>query len=122
MTTTPADLILIESQTATFHCTADGHPVPHITWSKNGETVGTGETLRFEIQRKDSGKYWCTADNGFNKTVNASAYLKALCKRICLFLIKGIVELCRHSVLRNLDFHFNSSPVTHTLKKRSKNL
>ena len=96
LSTTPIDLTLPEKHIATFHCIALGNPVPKITWSKDGDTVGTGNTLRFEVQRKDSGKYLCTADNGLSTTVNASAYLNVLCKCMHAFMIKvwSILKPC----------------------------
>lgn len=39
-----------------------------------------GETLTFKTNRTQSGKYWCSAENGLNSTVNASAGLDVLCK------------------------------------------
>ena len=39
-----------------------------------------GETLTFKTNRTQSGKYWCSAENGLNSTVNASASLDVLCK------------------------------------------
>jgi len=93
LTTTPDDQLLKENTTVTFHCTAAGNPVPKITWTKDGKTVGTGNVLIFETHRNHSGKYWCTADNGFNKTVNASAQLDVLCKYtqfVCLEYSAGL--------------------------------
>jgi len=78
--TTPADQTVLESATATFHCNASGNPAPKITWIKDGETVGQGDTLMFETNRNHSGKYWCSAENGLNSTVNASANLDVKCK------------------------------------------
>ncbi|XP_022778407.1 roundabout homolog 2-like, partial [Stylophora pistillata] len=72
---TPTNKTIFEGETATFHCTATGNPVPEITWIKDGKTVGSGETLSFETRRNQSGKYWCSADNGIDKAANASAYL-----------------------------------------------
>ena len=63
----------------TFHCNATGNPAPKITWTKDGKTVGTKDTLSFEALRSKSGKYWCSADNGLNSTVNASAILNVQC-------------------------------------------
>ena len=63
-----------------FHCSATGNPVPEITWIKDGQTVKKGDTLRFTVNRNQSGKYWCSADNGFVTVANASVYLDVLCK------------------------------------------
>ena len=42
--------------------------------------MARGETLSFETNRNQSGKYWCLAENGLNSTVNASAHLNVQCK------------------------------------------
>ena len=78
--TTPADQIVLESATATFHCNATGNPTPEIKWIKDGKTVAKGNTMTFEANRTHSGKYWCLAENGLNMTVNASANLDVQCE------------------------------------------
>ena len=78
--TTPADQTVLEPATATFHCNATGNPTPKITWIKDGKTMGQEETLIIEANRNHSGKYWCSAENGLNSTVNASANLDVQCK------------------------------------------
>ena len=80
LTTSPADLTVLEATFATFYCNATGNPAPKITWTKDGETVGEGDTLRFATDRNQSGEYWCSVDNGLNATVNASANLDVQCK------------------------------------------
>ena len=80
LTTRPSNLTLVEGDEATFLCSATGNPTPKMTWIKDGKTVGSGETLRFTANRNQSGKYWCLAENGFNSTANASAYLDVHCK------------------------------------------
>ena len=80
LTTHPSNLTIDEDDEATFRCVATGNPTPKITWINNGRTVTTGETLSFKANRTNSGKYSCLADNGFDVTVNTSAYLNVLCK------------------------------------------
>ena len=48
--------------------------------------MAKGDTLSFETNRNQSGKYWCSAENGLNSTVNASAILDVQCKLIELVL------------------------------------
>jgi len=70
----------MENEEVTFHCTATGNPTPDITWLKDGKTVGMGDTLSFKAKSEKSGKYWCSADNGLDTTVNTSASLDVQCK------------------------------------------
>ena len=76
----PTDKTVFEGETATFHCSVTGNPTPKITWIKDGKTVAEGDTLIFEANRTQSGKYWCSADNGLDKAANTSAYLNVHCK------------------------------------------
>ena len=71
---------------ATFHCNATGNPTPKIRWIKDGKTVGEEDTLSFVTKRNDSGRYWCLADNGFNATVKAIAYLNVQCEYIFAYV------------------------------------
>lgn len=73
-------MTVIENEQLILHCSATGNPVPKITWIKDNKTVGTGDTLSFEAHRNQSGKYWCSADNGLSEAVDASAYLDVHCE------------------------------------------
>lgn len=84
MTAEPINQTVIEGAMATFYCTASGYPNPKITWIKDEKIVATGDTLSFETSRKHSGEYWCSAENGLNVTVKASASLNVLCKYFAL--------------------------------------
>ena len=42
--------------------------------------MGEGDTLSFETNRTQTGKYWCLAENGLASAVNASANLDVQCK------------------------------------------
>ena len=70
----------MENKQLTLHCTAIGNPTPKITWTKDGNTVAQGDTMSFKANRNHSGKYLCSAENGLDITVNASAYLDVQCK------------------------------------------
>ena len=78
--TRPTDQTIMENKEFTFNCTASGNPTPKITWMKDGVPVGQGNTLSFEANRNQSGYYWCSAQNTFNTTANASSYLDVHCK------------------------------------------
>ena len=46
--------------------------------------MSQGDTLSLKTNRNDSGKYWCSVENGLGITVNASAILDVQCKYIML--------------------------------------
>ena len=66
-----------------FHCSANGYPIPVITWIRNGQNLKTGETLSFQAKRDDSGKYWCRGDNGLGFPIVAETILDVQCKYEC---------------------------------------
>ena len=76
----PEDKIVTEGKLLTFQCAAAGNPSPKITWTKDGITMAEGDTLSFKTNRTQSGKYWCSAENGVKSAVNASANLDVQCK------------------------------------------
>ena len=76
----PTDHSVMEGHEALFYCTASGNPSPMITWHKDGKLVGTGEVLKFLTFQNNSGKYWCSADNGLDVPINTSADLNVQCK------------------------------------------
>ncbi|CAH3112342.1 unnamed protein product [Pocillopora meandrina] len=79
--TKPRNKTVLEKGTTAFYCNVNGHPLPNITWVKDGVTVGNGSTLRFETTwRRLSGRYWCHAQNGLSVAINASAFLNVQCK------------------------------------------
>lgn len=79
--TKPRNQTANENERVTFYCNASGNPTPIITWLKDGTTVGTGNTLRFDSTwRYQSGRYWCEAQNGLNVTIRTSADLNVQCE------------------------------------------
>ena len=76
----PSNQTTNETDTVTFVCNISANPAPVIKWYKDELTVGTGDSLSFPVFKNQSGYYWCSADNGLNVTVNASAYLNVHCE------------------------------------------
>ena len=65
MTVSPTSDTVTENQTATFYCSANGNPMPTVTWSKTGdkEPIASRHN-KLEIRKatyNDSGNYVCTA-------------------------------------------------------------
>ena len=83
----PAGIIVNESQTAIFVCTADGNPRPKVTWSKLNSLLpvgrhvveSSGALIVKDVRPGDDGVYSCRADSLLGK-VNASAKLTVQCK------------------------------------------
>lgn len=50
--------------------------------------MATGDALSFEANRTHSGKYVCSAENGLEKAISASAYLDVQCKYSQLYMYK----------------------------------
>lgn len=72
VSTDPEDSILEVTQGDRFQlrCIANGKPEPIITWTKQGETLTTGETLTVtSAGRGDAGRFRCSADNGAGNPV-----------------------------------------------------
>ena len=85
---------MTEKDQITFNCTATGNPVPNITWSKDGKTVGIGETLSFEARKNNSGVYWCSAENGIDKSINTRVFLDVQCKFVSLCTLTAVTVDC----------------------------
>ena len=80
ITIKPTDKTITEGDMVAFRCTASGNPIPEIKWIKDEKTLAEGDTLSLKTNRTQSGKYWCSAQNGVKSAVNASANLDVQCK------------------------------------------
>lgn len=79
-TTLPSDQTVMEGEEVIFHCAAKGNPTPRITWTKDGNILASGNTFKFTARKNDSGEYFCSAENGVELAINASAHLDVQCK------------------------------------------
>ena len=79
-TSKPGNQNVKEGDETEFLCTATGNPNPTITWLKDGKTVASGDSFKFTASRNQSGKYWCSAENGLDVYINTSVYLDVQCK------------------------------------------
>lgn len=80
---------VVEGSNVTLLCTATGKPTPNVTWTKvlgngsNGEVLHKGKFWNFtNINRTVSGKYHCTASNGFGNPVSHKVEVNVLCEYI----------------------------------------
>ena len=82
-----AGVTVNEGQTAFLKCTADGHPPPHVTWSKVNSSLpdgrhvveSSGALVVKNLKSEDDGVYSCTAENLLG-SVSASAKLTVQCE------------------------------------------
>ena len=78
----PSGMTVNEGQTAVLTCSADGHPTPRITWSKDSLSLpvgrhvveSSGALIVKNVKPEDDGVYSCKAENLLG-SVNASAKL-----------------------------------------------
>ena len=74
-------------------CTADGEPVPNITWTKvfaNGtdsHVLSTGGQFLLPNSRTNDGTYRCKASNGIGSDVNHTIIVVVNCEYCFLIVI-----------------------------------
>lgn len=74
-------VIVEEQENVTFTCSANGDPMPNITWSKengnlsmNRSVETQGSLLLLNVSQEDSGNYTCSATNAV-ESISSSAEL-----------------------------------------------
>ena len=88
----PVKTTVNESQTAILKCTADGNPLPQVTWSNLNSSLpvgrhvveSSGTLIVKNVRPGDDGVYSCRAKN-LLESVNATAKLTVQCKLLCVF-------------------------------------
>ena len=86
----PETVTAVEGSNVTLPCTADGYPIPHVTWIAPNGTVLQNRTrdanLTLQnVSRHSSGTYQCNATNELGSD-SATVKLDVLCKCFCSFL------------------------------------
>ena len=71
--------IVNEGSDLRLNCTAEGNPVPNITWTRPSDNSIVRMPLT-NINVKDEGIYRCTADNGIGKPVTKDVLVNVHCK------------------------------------------
>ena len=81
-----------EGENVTLSCDADGHPVPTISWTRDGSAVDTSDNARISfsadkkqltitnVNKTDSGEYRCVANNSLGNAISNVAALDVQCK------------------------------------------
>ena len=97
----PLETTVNESQTAILKCTADGNPIPLVTWSKINCSLpvgrhvveSSGALIVKNVTPKDKGVYSCKAENLLGR-VNTTAKLKVQCKLACYLFYILLLPQC----------------------------
>ncbi|XP_051897857.1 vascular cell adhesion protein 1-like isoform X2 [Pristis pectinata] len=72
--------VWIEGQSQILTCRADANPAPHVHWTKDRKTIGSGETLHIpSVQLGDGGQYVCNVSNDIG-SIYSSHYAEILYK------------------------------------------
>ena len=81
------DVVVIEGGlSVTLVCTADGEPIPNITWTRlranetDSGVVATGNQFVLENNRNNSGTYRCTAYNAIGTALNRTVTVNVNCE------------------------------------------
>ena len=87
LTNVSRDQTVREDSNMQLLCEATGKPTPNVTWDRvledgsNGEVLHQGATWDFpNISRSASGRYRCTAYNGFGNPVGYQVKVNVTCK------------------------------------------
>ena len=87
--TRPQNKTINETDVLSLFCNATGHPLPTVSWSKDGVSIAFSNKQTLKIQnvtRKAVGVYMCSASNGVSAPDNASALVLVNCE--CLQVVQ----------------------------------
>ena len=95
----PSATTVNEGQTALLTCSADGHPTPRITWSKDSSSLpvgrhvveSSGALIVKNVKPEDDGVYSCRAENVLGSS-SASAKLTVQCEFIKFLSNKKMIN------------------------------
>ncbi|XP_073259129.1 hemicentin-1-like [Porites lutea] len=83
----PQNQTVLEGLNVAFSCNASGNPTPKFSWTKNGSPINTTDNARISlsagnkqlnitnVNRVDSGKYRCVAENSVGAVNSSAAFL-----------------------------------------------
>ena len=84
------NVIKEEGSNLTLFCNATGNPIPIILWTKDGSPINNNSRIRFSIHNKlltisnvnrtDSGRYRCVANNSLGNDTSNVATVDIQCK------------------------------------------
>ena len=95
MTRAPDQVVLEGGPAISLTCTADGEPLPKITWTKvfsNGsdsDLLFTGEQFILSNDRTNAGTYRCKASNGIGNYVDHTVIVVVNCEYCFLLVISS---------------------------------
>ena len=104
----PESQIKPEGSNLTLSCSADGNPVPTISWTKDGSPISSNPRISFsadnqqltikDVRRTYSGEYRCVAHNRLGNETSKAATLDIQCNIFAL-VNETRVGLCLNNFL-----------------------
>ena len=102
-----ANVTVNEQDPIDLTCVASGHPVPTVTWTKDGKPAQSakGGVIHISIStRQDAGVYVCIADNSVGQADQKKSYVTVNCKWVGMkervFLYRSSMQLAVQRLTR----------------------
>ena len=95
----PQDTDAVMGENVVLECSPPkGHPEPLVKWKKNGDNIDltsakrikideAGNLVIYKAEKKDQGRYQCTAENIAASKISKPIRLKVHGKKLLLFLL-----------------------------------